>query len=50
MVAHTFNLSTREAETGGSETEDSLLYRVSFRTAIATKQSLSQETKQIKTK
>jgi hypothetical protein len=26
MVAHTFDLSTREAEAGGFESEDSLVY------------------------
>jgi hypothetical protein len=36
MVAHAFNLSTREAEAGGySEFQDSLVYRVSSRTARA---------------
>jgi hypothetical protein len=34
VVAHAFNPSTWEAEAGGiSEFEDSLVYKVSFRTA-----------------
>jgi hypothetical protein len=39
MVVHTFNPSTWEAETGGSEFETSLVYRVSSRTARATQRN-----------
>jgi hypothetical protein len=35
VVAHAFNPSTWEAEAGRSEFEDSLVYRVSSRTARA---------------
>ena len=41
---HDFNSSTQEAEEGGSlEFENSLVYRVSFRTARATKRNMSQK-------
>jgi hypothetical protein len=52
VVAHAFNLSTREAEAGGFlEFEASLVYRVSSRTARATQRNsvLKQTNKQTPT-
>jgi hypothetical protein len=43
VVAHAFNPSTWEAEAGSSEFEASLVYRVSARTARATRETLSQK-------
>jgi hypothetical protein len=51
MVAHLFNPSTWEAEAGGSEFEARLVYRVSSRTARATRRNpVSEKTPKIKNK
>jgi hypothetical protein len=46
VVAHTFNFSTQEAEAGGSQFQDNLVYKVSSRTTWATQRNPVSKTKQ----